>query len=127
MTFTVPVSKDLTAQQPIPSGWRPTLTAIGEALKDQDFGLGRSIPGVPPLSPEDAESIQANILDYGAQWVCVTEQSWLTSVCQWMDGYWDVLIDLATDEGPSDLVLSVRVTERGEDRYLFAVQMVYVP
>jgi len=123
----VPVSKDLTAQQPIPSSWRSTFAAIGTALKEQDFSLNRSIPGVPSLSPADAEAIQANIVDYGAQWVCVTEQSWLTSVCQWMDGYWEALVDLATDDGPSDLVLAARVTERGEDRYQFTVQMVYVP
>jgi hypothetical protein len=44
-----------------------------------------------------------------------------------MGNHWDVLVDLWTkEEGRSDLVLGVKVTElAGEPR--FTVQLVYVP
>ena len=44
-----------------------------------------------------------------------------------MDNYWNVLVDLWTEEeGPSDLVLELRVTDHADgDR--FDIYMVYVP
>lgn len=50
-----------------------------------------------------------------------------TSVCQWVGGYWDVLIDLYTvEESVSDLALSVRVYETAAG-YEFDIQSVHVP
>ena len=50
------------------------------------------------------------------------------SVDGWMmGGYWDVLVDLFTvEEGPSDLVLSLRVYPT-EGSYTFRIEWLHVP
>ncbi len=127
MSETVPVLKDERNQSPVPSAWRSTFSDIVEALKDGDFGVARSVVGVRPISTENAARIAGNIKGYGAQLTSLPEETWQTSACQWMRGYWDVLVDLYTvEEGASDLALSVRVYEEGSD-YAFEVQSVYVP
>lgn len=118
--------KDESAQHPIPAEWRVTIAAIVHDLIVDSSGV-ISIPNVCPLSSEQRVRIADNIGEYGARPVDLPEQSWDTSVCQWMRGYWDALIDLFTEEeGRSDLVLSLRVTE-GEGGYLFEVMSVHVP
>lgn len=114
-------------QTPVPGIWRPTLAAIVEAFCEGDFELARGIPEVSPISPEDAATIAGNIEDYGGTLASLPDEAWETSVCQWMDGYWHLLVDLYTqEEGASDLVLDVRVREHGTG-YLFEVYLVYVP
>lgn len=114
-------------QQPIPSAWRQTLCEIVEAFKGGDFQLNRDIAGVRQLPPEDAERIARNLEGYGAHLTSLPEDTWETSACQWMCGYWDALIDLYTvEEGASDLALSVRVYEAAQG-YDFQVESVHVP
>lgn len=123
----IKVSKSEEEQQPIPSVWRQTIREIVEAFASNDFQLIKSISGVRQLSVEDAERISKSIESYGAHLSKLPEKAWETSVCQWMDGYWDVLIDLYTvEEGESDLVLSMRVLEAPQG-YDFQIQSVYVP
>ena len=123
--MSVDMSED--RQMPVPAIWRPTLAAIVDAFREGDFELARGIPEVSPVSPEDARIIADNIEDYGETLVSLPDEAWETSVSQWMDGYWHVLVDLYTeDEGASDLVLDVRVREHGAG-YLFEVHLVYVP
>ena len=127
MSETVPVVKDEHDQSPIPSAWRATLSAIAQALKEGDFLAMQRLPGVRPIAPEDAAIMMDNIESYGARLISLPDTTWQTSACQWMRGYWDVLVDLYTEEeGASDLVLSVRVREEGAG-YAFDVQLVYVP
>jgi hypothetical protein len=127
MSNTTPVLKDEKAQQPVPSAWRSTLVFVVEAFKEGDFTLRNGISGVRAISLYDAKLITDNIKDYGAQLVSLPEKAWETSVCQWMQGYWVVLVDLFTaEEGASDLVLSVRVYEEN-GTYAFDIQSVYVP
>jgi hypothetical protein len=127
MSNTVKVLKDEHSQAPIPSAWRSTLFAVVEAFKDGDFRLVGGVPGVRPISAENAERIATNIQSYGALLTRLPEDTWQTSACQWMRGYWDVLVDLYTiAEGASDLALAVRVYEEGLG-YAFEVQSVHVP
>jgi hypothetical protein len=122
-----PIVKDETQQTLVPEAWRPTLAAIVEAFCEGDFELTRGIQDVSPVAPEDAERIAENIEDYGDELASLPEESWQSSVCQWMDGYWHVLVDLYTvDEVASDLVLDVRVREHGAG-FVFEVYFVYVP
>lgn len=121
------VSKDDNMQSAIPSIWMDTFNQIVEAFKGGDFRVSRGVIGVRPVSSEKATIIAENIKAYGARLTSLPEESWETSVCQWMRSYWDVLIDLFTiEEGASDLVLAVRVYEDGET-YIFDIQSVYVP
>jgi len=127
MSETVLVLKDKDKQRPIPLVWRGVFSDVVEAFKEGDFILGRGVAGVRPISADNARRIGGNIRSYGAQLTSLPEAAWQTSVCQWMQGYWDVLVDLFTlEEGASDLVLAARVYEEGPD-YVFEIQSIYVP
>lgn len=123
----VPVTKNSNSEGPIPSAWRPILKSIADAFAREDYLLKVGISGVAPISEETAEHVRDYIRDYGAKLVELPPQSWDTSVCIWMGDHWDALVDLWTeDEGRSDLVLEVKVSEVGSG-YLVAIHMVYVP
>jgi len=129
MNESILVSKNDENQTPIPEVWRNTFSQIVEAFKDGDFRLQRGIARVFFASADCAAGIEENIRSYGCQLTGLPEEAWKTSACQWMRGYWDVLIDLYTiQEGASDLVLAVRVYEdENETAFLFKIQSVYVP
>ena len=79
------------------------------------------------MSEETAEQIREYIHEYGAKLVELPAASWDTSVCIWTGDHWDALIDLWTEEeGRSDLVLQVRVSEAA-DGYAVTIHMVHVP
>jgi len=127
MSEPVPVMKNDAEQMPIPTEWRGVLAAIVSSLKNGDFKLTQRIAGVLPISEEIAKAMANNIERYGAQLTSLPEESWQTSACQWMDSFWDVLVDLFTiEEGASDLVLAARVYE-SNNGYSFEVQSVHVP
>lgn len=121
------IEKDESQQIFIPVVWRATFCSIVDALVRGDYSLLNSIAGVRPLSIDDANRIESNIKNYGCRLVNLPEDTWNTSVCQWMVGYWDVLVDLYTaEEGLSDLVLAVRVYEKNNS-FEYEIHMVYVP
>jgi hypothetical protein len=123
----VPVTKDADNEGPIPSAWRPVLKTIVDAFAREDYALKDGLSGVAPVSAETARQVREYIEDYGAKLIESPPQSWDTSVCIWTGDHWDALIDLWTeDEGRSDLVLEVDVSEVGSE-YLVTVYMVYVP
>lgn len=123
----VPVTKDPENEGPIPSAWRPTLKNIVDAFVRHDYRLADGVVGVASVSEETATQIRTYIQEYGAKLVSLPQESWATSVCIWMRDHWDALIDLWTEEeGSSDLVLRVRVSEV-DSEFLVTVYMVYVP
>lgn len=127
MNADVPVNKDSDNEGPIPSAWRPMLEDIVDAFVRQDYHLAGGVPGVAPVSDETAAQIRDYLDEYGEQLVPLPPASWDTSVCIWMDDHWDAMIDLWTEEeGSSDLVLRVRVSEVASG-YMVTVRMVYVP
>lgn len=80
-----------------------------------------------PISKNEADRLRRNIAAYGVHLSELPERAWQTSVCRWMEDYWDVLVDLFTEEeGESDLVLFIKVYER-EVSYRFNVESVHVP
>lgn len=122
----LPVTKDSKNEGPIPSAWRPTLKNIVDAFVRHDYCLANGIARVAPISEETATQIREYIEDYGAKLALLPQESWATSVCIWMGDHWDALIDLWTEEeGRSDLVLQVHISEGSEP--LVTVYMVYVP
>lgn len=127
MSTNVPVFKDNDSQRPIPSAWRKTFSEIVDAFKDGDYELKRGVPRVNRISSRDAYLISGAIRDYGATLVSLPEETWETSACQWMQGYWDILVDLfTTEEGASDLALAIRAHESG-GVYCFDIHSIYVP
>ena len=122
-----PALKDDTAQHPVASIWRPALSEIVKALVAGDYALGQRPASVAPARAEVADQIKAYIADYGETLVDLPEDSWSTSVSQWMGTHLEVLVDLWTAEsGDSDLALSVRVFET-DDGFRIEVDSVHVP
>ena len=119
--------KDPHREHPIPASWRPTFHAIVDAFVEGDFQLTGGIPQVIPPSEETVEQIVESLADYGEVLCPLSEQTWDTSVAQWLESEWDVIVDLWTvGEGRSDLILQTRVSE-SEDGYSYEIRMVYVP
>lgn len=126
MSENVIVSKDEQNQQPIPTVWREVLVLIVEAIKSNNYSLIDSDSSIRLTSPSDKKRIEENIEEYGCRLISLPEEAWNTSACQWMKGYWEILVDLYTvEEGQSDLVLSVRVYEKN-DEFEYEIMSVHV-
>jgi len=123
---TIQVSKN-EQQGPVPSCWRSGIAQIVDAFVRHDYALAAGVHGVAPVSADTATHIRDYIQDYGAALVSLPDETWASSVCIWNGVGWDVLVDLWTqEEGPSDLVLEVKVSQE-HDGYMLQVYMVYVP
>jgi hypothetical protein len=126
MTELIEVLKDLDGEHLVPTVWRKTLSCIVDASRRDELSLD-CIDDVNPASLNEANRLRRNIAAYGVHLARLPERTWQTSVCRWMDGYWDVLVDLFTEEaGESDLVLFIKVYEQ-EGSYRFSVESVHVP
>lgn len=124
---TDPPVKDETHERPVPAVWRPTIEQVVQCFVAGDFDLAGGVPGVDPVSPENAKQIRDYVHGYGASLVPLEEQTWETSVAMWMLSHWEVLVDLRTEEeGRSDLALHLKVYEQG-DRFRYVIGLVYVP
>ena len=100
-------------EHPIPEEWRPRLRAIANALADGDYRLARhNIQGVRPIDEETASYLEDNVAAYGDGFVSLDGSTWERSIYVWMDGHWDVVVDLTTsNERVSDLTLHARIHE----------------
>ena len=123
----VTARKDEHDAHPVPTAWRPMLTAIANAFARGDYSLAAALPDIDPVEPPTAAQVRYAVESYGATLVPLPEATWETSICQWYGSHWEVLVDLWTaEEGPSDLVLQSRVYEvSGGVRC--RVDLVYVP
>jgi hypothetical protein len=118
--------KDEEHEHPVPTEWRPKLREIADALRNRNYSLV-GLADVDALDEATAAGVAENIEGYGATLASLSEESWDTSVCQWLASFWEVLVDLCTvEEGVSDLVLHVNVFEQA-DGFAFKVHFVYVP
>lgn len=123
----VEILKDEVNQQPIPTIWRPVLFKIVEAFKEGDCNRLREVENVRSISDKDFAIFLENVVAYGANLTALSDSTWQTSVCLWMRGYWDVLVDLYTvEEGASDLALFASVYEV-DDRFSFEIISIHVP
>jgi hypothetical protein len=119
--------KDLEHAHPVALAWRPRFESIVAKLAAGD------VEGVAQLRSVEVEvavlaQMRAYLADYGEALVPLPPAAWDTSVAQWMDGYWDVVIDLWTEEaGASDLVLAARVVSGEDGSVSLRVVGVFVP
>ena len=119
--------KDQDAAHPLSAAWRPVFREIVHALVEGDYSLSRNIPQVRRIEPQTANQMRAYVESYGATLVDLPDESWKTSVAQWMDTHWEVVLDLWTaEEGSSDLALQARVFEVA-DSFEIEVGCVLVP
>jgi hypothetical protein len=119
--------KDEEREHAIASTWRPTLRQIVRAIAEGDYGLSRGIPAVGPVPSATANQIRAYVSQYLETLTELSDDTWNSSVAQWMGTHWEVIVDLWTVEsGRSDLILSVFVSET-DDGFRFEVDSVHVP
>lgn len=113
------------AEHPVPERLRSTFRQITDAFVAGDFQLrDHRIDGVKPIDPGTAKWIADNVSAYGETLAPLNEETWNRSVYRWMEGYWQMLVDLTTDSEPvSDLTLHAKLFETGE----LAIEGVYVP
>lgn len=114
-------------EHPVPEPWRPKFKEIAAAFAAGDFELlNVRIDGVEPVEGGIADHIAANVAAYGEPLAPLNDATWERSVYRWMDGYWQVLVDLTTDGEPvSDLTLHARLDEP-DGRHL-TIESVHVP
>ena len=121
-------TKDEDNEYPVADVFRPTLYAIVEAFRVGDFRLQQGIAGVDSVCASTATQIEDYINDYGETLAALPDESWNTSVSRWMNGYWDILVDLYTvQSGESDLALPARIFEQESGGYRIEIVGVYVP
>jgi hypothetical protein len=119
--------KDENSAHPVANAWRPTFRDIVKAFTQSDYGLERGIRGVAPVAADVAEQVRDYIGDYGETLVELPDETWETSVSQWMLTHWEVIVDLWTAEsGKSDMVLSALVFEVN-DGFRIEIDSVHVP
>ena len=119
--------KDETAAHAVASAWRPALREVVSAFVHGDYALQKGVAFVEPVPSSTADHIKSYLESYGETLTELSEETWETSVSQWMSTHWDVLVDLWTVEsGRSDMVLHARVLEVGES-FRIEIYLVYVP
>ena len=111
----------------IPVEWHTTFAQIVDAFLDGDFQLRHHrIAGVDPIDPSTAEWIADCIGAYGDALAPLNPQTWDGSVYRWLDGYWELLVDLTTEGEPvSDLTLHAKLYDEHQPR--LEIQWVIVP
>jgi len=119
--------KDENAAHPIAASWRPLLKEVIHAFVEGDYELSRKVKGVDSVESDIAEHNRNYVKEYGEVLIELPNKSWESSCAQWMEGHWDVLVDLYTKgEGLSDLVLTGRMSEVNREPQ-FTVGLIYVP
>lgn len=114
-------------EHPLPDNLRATFRQIADAFVDGDYELRRhSVEGVAPVPAAAAEYIADNVSAYGDALAPLNDATWERSLYRWMDGYWQVLVDLTTEGEPvSDLTLHARVC--AGEALRIEVESVHVP
>ncbi|MDN3391404.1 hypothetical protein [Pseudoalteromonas sp. APC 3691] len=119
--------KDLENEHLIASHWRPIIKLAVDAFSQNDFGLSTPIENIQPIPVDIALANKSYVSDYGEVLINLPEETWETSCAQWMGDYWQIIVDLFTeDEGRSDLVLNGRVMEKNGNLSL-EIGLIYVP
>ena len=120
------VPRKLGLEAPVPTAWRPGLTSLANSLLDNQPSLEDGLLKLRPLQSGDQKRLDANIADYGCTLISLPDKSWDHSICCWTGDFWEVLVDLfSEEEGRSDLVLHVRVFDH--DELVVELHDVYVP
>lgn len=119
--------KDLVNEHPIASHWRPIIKLAADAFAKNDYGLEKPVDGIQTIPIDIALANKDYVSDYGEVLINLPEETWETSCAQWMGDYWEIIVDLFTEnEGRSDLVLNGRVFEDSVSMSL-EIGLIYVP
>ena len=115
------------AEHSIPEAFRDTFRQIATAFAAGDFELRHHrIAGVSPVDQAIAGQIADNIAAYGERLAPLSDATWEWSVYRWMDGHWQMLVDLSTTGEPvSDLTLHAKLYDG--DSGSLQIDSVHVP
>ena len=111
----------------VPESLRSIFGSIADAFTRGDYSLrDHEIEGVAPIEPATAAAIAKSVSAYGDSLAPLDASTWQRSCYRWMDGHWEVLVDLTTAREPvSDLTLHAHL--RDSAGLLLEVQSVHVP
>jgi hypothetical protein len=114
-------------EHPVPEPWRPRFKQIADAFVAGDFQLRHHpVDGVEPVDQATAELIAENVAAYGEPLAPLNDATWERSVYRWIEGHWEVLVDLTTEGEPvSDLTLHAKLYEGDGAR--LEIYSVHVP
>ncbi len=101
------------AEHPVPEPLRPRFRQIAAAFAAEDYRL-RDYPvnGVKPIDDDAAQRFANSVQAYGNALAPLSEATWERSVYRWMDGHWQLIVDLTTKTEPvSDLALHATLYE----------------
>ena len=126
MVNDIPVDKNEDLELPIPTIWRAKISEIVSIIRKVPDLNFNNISYVDKMDPKSIRFISAALTDYGGDIGPASMPTWVTSVYRWMNGYWQVLVDLYSGGEPTDLVLFMRVVEIGGE-YRFCVESIHVP
>lgn len=106
------LSKD-DAEHPVPEPWRSTFRQVANAFAAGDLQLsGNAIEDVAPVDEASADFFRESARSYGDDLAPLNDATWERSIYRWMDGYWQFLVDLTTEQEPvSDLTLHAKLDE----------------
>ena len=102
------------AEHPVPEPWRSKFRQVADAFAKGDFQLcDNAIEGVAPVDVALADFFRESARSYGDDLAPLNDATWERSIYRWMDGYWQFLVDLTTEQEPvSDLALHAKLDER---------------
>jgi len=111
----------------VPESLRHLFCSIADAFARGDYLLrDHQIEGVSPIEPATAAAIAENVSAYGDSLAPLDACTWERSCYRWMDGHWEVLVDLTTTQEPvSDLTLHAHLHDAPGP--FLKVQSVHVP
>jgi hypothetical protein len=106
------------AEHPIPQDLRPTFHGIADAFAAGDYSLrNHLIDDVRPIDRSTAEWIAESVSAYGDRLAPLHSSTWERAIYRWMDGYWQLLVDLTTErEQVSDLTLHAKLYDTTSPR-----------
>ena len=122
----LPVEQREEEELPIPTEWRSKISEIVNLIRNISCLTAVDSELVDPIPTDNLKAINHNISIYGCAIDPLSSSTWITSIYRWMNGYWQVLVDLYSDGLQIDLVLFLKVTE-SEGEYRFHVESVHVP
>jgi hypothetical protein len=115
------------AEHAVPAMLHGMLSNVADAFAAGDYLLqDHAIEGVKPIDPTTAGWIAKSIAAYGDSLTALHPSTWDRSIYRWMDGYWDLLVDLSTTrERVSDLTLHAKLHDT--EPLALEIESVHVP
>ncbi|MBL4537636.1 MAG: hypothetical protein JKP96_03110 [Oceanicaulis sp.] len=121
------VRKEKDLELPVPDEWREVIVQIVASLISGVEEFNSDKCHINSIPKSEGARIAEAIAEYGDHLVPLTSKAWETSIYQYDEDFWTVLVDLCTRrEGSSDLVLFIKVEELATG-YSFTVEDVHVP